>query len=97
MKIGASMLVGYLRHAYEHETTGLGRPSVLAKRGEEAAIIAAGKVCTGMTDKQIIMVARRVASVVGFHPTGMTFVTDDVQYQPELHDGGPIRLIEDQS
>lgn len=95
MKIGATMLVGYLRHAYEFETSGLGRPSVLDRRGRERAIAAAAKVCVGMTDEQIVAVARREASIVGYHPLGMTFVTEDVTYDPALHDGGPIWLIED--
>lgn len=102
MKIGASMLVGYLRHvydhAYDHELNGLGRPISRVKRAaEEAAIAAARKVCTGMIDSVIVAVACGKASIVGYHPLGMTAVMDDVRYNPALHDGGPIRLIEDPS
>lgn len=99
LKIGASLLVGYLRHAYDSAATGANAISRAARvTRERAAIAAAAKVCTGMTDEQIVRVACGDCSIVGYHHLGMSFVgVDDPDYTPALHDGGPIRLISDGS
>lgn len=94
MKIGSSMLVGYLRHAYEEGCNTAKRGQAPSLAGERSAITAAAKVCTGMTDEQIIAVASGEASIVGWHHLGMSYVTEG-NYEPAKHDGGPIRLRED--
>lgn len=92
LKIGASLLVGYLRNAYQ--TAFSNSLNLRRKAAERAAIAAADKVCAGMTDEQIVRVACGDCSIVGYHHLGMSYVgVDDPDYTPELHDGGPIRLI----
>lgn len=98
MKIGASILGGYLRHVYDSvqaDWRGRGAaPHISNLEAGRAAIVAAAQVCTGMTDDQIVRVASGIGSIVGWHPLGMTYVEIDVPYNAEIHDGGPIRLIE---
>lgn len=107
MKIGASMLVAYLRHAYDTALGGARSENVddgiadnsshdtfaNETKARRAVMAAAAKVCTGMSAGQIISVADGRASVVGWHPLGMTYVAADVKYDPASHDGGPIKLV----
>jgi hypothetical protein len=109
LMIGASLLVGHIRRAYDNalsnereRRTERWTPRDMRKppsprriaRAVAAAVEAAAEVCTGLTDDQVILIARHEATLCGWSHLGISYVegTDSSVYVPEIHDGGPVKV-----